>query len=57
MKHLTVKIDGETLAKIDRGARRKARIVNGQNDGRFITKVVASKKKYSRKQKHKNLEY
>lgn len=50
MKNLLVSIDNETLRKIDRGNRRKARIDQGLNDGRLNTKVVKSKKAYNRRE-------
>jgi len=53
MKNLKVIIDQETLSKIDRGNRRHARLVDGLNDNRFVTKSVESKKAYKRKSKHK----
>ena len=44
----------ETIDKIDRGNRRQARMNEGLNDNRFVTKTVQSKKAYKRKSKHKN---
>jgi stalled ribosome alternative rescue factor ArfA len=38
-------------------ANREARKEQGFFDGRFRNRVEASKKSYSRKKKHKNLEY
>ena len=54
MKNLTVTIDQDTINKIDKGNRRQARLNDGLNDNRFVTKSVESKKKYSRKSKHQN---
>jgi len=54
MKTYSVKVDQDTLTKIDRGNRRQARLEQGLNDNRFVTKKVESKKKYSRKSKHQN---
>jgi hypothetical protein len=53
MKHYKITIDKETLAKIDKGNRRQARLNDGLNDNRFVTKKVKDKTKYSRKSKHK----
>ena len=54
MKTYSVKVDQETINKIDKGNRRQARLNDGLNDNRFVTKSVESKKKYSRKSKHQN---
>jgi hypothetical protein len=55
MKKFKITIDNETVEKINRSKRREARKEAGLNDGRFNTQVVKNKKKYSRKNKHKNV--
>jgi len=57
MKNSVVTIDNETVQKIKRGNRRKDRVDAGFNDGRFTTQVVETKKSYSRKEKHKKIEW
>jgi hypothetical protein len=54
MKKMKVTIDQDTLSKIDRGNRRKARLEQGLNDNRFVTRAVKSKKKYSKKDRSAN---
>ena len=53
MKNSKVIVDQDTINKIARGNRRHARLVDGLNDSRFVTRAVEDKTKYKRKSKHK----
>ena len=56
-KNIKVTIDDQTIKSIGRRKRREARQEAGLNDGRFNTRVVKSKKAYSRKEKHKSRDW
>jgi len=42
------------LLKINLGATRESQRQQGYFDGRFVERTIASKRNYTRKQKHKN---
>ena len=51
---MKISIDQETLRKIKRGHVRQQKKEQGAFDGRFKTKAVESKKKYSKKDRRNN---
>jgi hypothetical protein len=57
MKKSKITIDQETLRKIKRGHARQMKKEQGAFDGRFKTRADKDKSKYSRKRKHKKVDY